>query len=88
MAIERVYYCESPDCNGGSLDGDKSPGHCRTASPPPYLPAGFIEVRLRDDGRGRAAPLLRLGLFDEVRGGTTVADDHSVGGRARRRGFR
>lgn len=50
VAIERTYYCESPDCGGGSLDGDKPPAHCQTATPPPYLPPGFIEVRLRDDG--------------------------------------
>lgn len=45
MAVDRVYYCESPDCHGGSLDGDKPPANARTGSPPPYLPSGFIETR-------------------------------------------
>lgn len=49
MAIERTYYCEAPDCHGGSLDGDKPPRHAATASPPPYLPRGFIETRSHDD---------------------------------------
>jgi hypothetical protein len=39
MSIDRVYYCEGPDCNGGD------PTHVRTATPLPYLPLGFIETR-------------------------------------------
>jgi hypothetical protein len=45
MAIERTYYCESPDCHGGSLDGDKPPASVSTASAPPYLPHDWIETR-------------------------------------------
>lgn len=50
MSIERTYYCEAPDCHGGSLDGDKPSLHVRTAQPPPYLPIGWIETRERLDG--------------------------------------
>jgi hypothetical protein len=49
MAIERTYFCESPDCHGGSLEGDKDPCHVSTGSEPPYLPGGFIETREVDD---------------------------------------
>lgn len=49
MSIERTYYCESPDCHGGSLDGDTPPAHVTTASAPPHLPGGFIETRERTD---------------------------------------
>jgi hypothetical protein len=35
MSIERVYHCDGPDCER----------HARTATPPPYLPSGFLEVR-------------------------------------------
>lgn len=45
MAIERTYYCEGPDC-GDKPEGN--PAHVTTATPPPHLPAGFIEARLRD----------------------------------------
>jgi hypothetical protein len=45
MSIERTYYCESPDCHGGSLDGDTPPASVETAAPPPYLPNGWIETR-------------------------------------------
>lgn len=47
MATEYTYYCEAPDCHGGSLDGDKPPLHARTGSAPPYLPSGFVETRER-----------------------------------------
>jgi hypothetical protein len=50
MSIERTYYCESPDCHGGSIDGDKPPASVSTASPPPYLPHGLVETREVDDG--------------------------------------
>lgn len=39
MGIERTYYCDGPDC------GDGQPVHTSTATPPPYLPIGFIETR-------------------------------------------
>jgi len=39
MAIERTYYCDGPDC------GDGQPCHSTTATPPPHLPSGFLEVR-------------------------------------------
>ena len=46
MAIERTYYCEGPDCGGeGGLSGGHTSCHVRTATPPPYLPPSFIEVR-------------------------------------------
>lgn len=45
MAIERTYYCEGPDC-GDAPEGD--PCHATTATPPPHLPSGFIEVRATD----------------------------------------
>jgi hypothetical protein len=47
MTIERTYYCEGPDC-GDVPEG--SPVHARTASPPPYLPVGFIETRVIEHG--------------------------------------
>jgi hypothetical protein len=51
MAVERTYYCEAPECHGGSLDGETPPCHATSASPPPHLPGGFIETRERcDDG--------------------------------------
>lgn len=37
MAIERIYHCDGPDCEV----------HVRTATPPPYLPVGFYELRER-----------------------------------------
>lgn len=46
MAVERIIYCEGPDCGGdGGLVGGHSSVHVRLATPPPYLPPGFIEVR-------------------------------------------
>lgn len=52
MAIERTYYCEGPDCGGeGGADSETtSPCHARTATPPPHLPSGFLEVRGREAG--------------------------------------
>lgn len=44
MAIERTYYCEGPDCD---------PVRATTASPPPHLPKGFIEVRESCDNEDR-----------------------------------
>jgi hypothetical protein len=35
MSVERILYCEAPDCER----------HVRSASPPPYIPGGFLEVR-------------------------------------------
>jgi hypothetical protein len=48
MSIQRTYYCDGPD-------PEKPEGRCMssasTASDPPYLPHGIIEVRERcDDG--------------------------------------
>lgn len=47
MSIDRIYICDGPDCGGeGGKDGaDAHPLHARTASPPPYLPPSFLEVR-------------------------------------------
>lgn len=46
MSIERTYYCEGPDCGGeGGLRGGHTSAHCTTATPPPHLPSGFVEVR-------------------------------------------
>jgi len=41
MSIERTYYSDNPDC------GDEEHGsvHATTATSPPHLPMGFIEVR-------------------------------------------
>lgn len=47
--IERTYYCEGPNCAHGD---DDTPSHSRTATPPPHLPVGFLEVR-----QGGAIPL-------------------------------
>lgn len=44
MAIERTYYCDAADC------GEGQPVHARTATPPPYLPVGIIEVRESSPG--------------------------------------
>jgi hypothetical protein len=49
MGIERTYYCEGPDC-GSEPGGITNPCHVSTASPPPYLPGGFIETRETEDG--------------------------------------
>lgn len=38
MSVDRIYYCEGPDCEA----------HAQTATPPPYLPISFIETRRRD----------------------------------------
>jgi hypothetical protein len=35
MSIERIYYCDGPDCEV----------HVGTATPPPYLPSGIMELR-------------------------------------------
>ncbi len=48
MSVQRTIYCEGPDCNDGS------PSHVSTASPPPYVPMGFIETR-ENDGTGGLA---------------------------------
>jgi len=34
VSIERAYHCDGPDCEV----------HTRTATPPPYLPPGFLRV--------------------------------------------
>lgn len=46
MSIERTIYCDGPDC------GDEEHGsrHASTATPPPYVPVGFMEVRTVDPG--------------------------------------
>lgn len=49
MSIERTYFCEAPECHGGSFDGEKPPVHVSTASEPPYLPGSFIETRQQDN---------------------------------------
>jgi len=42
MAVERVIHCDGPDC----------PTHIRTATPPPYLPRGYLLVQEgRPEGR-------------------------------------
>lgn len=40
MAIDRIYYCEAKECEG----------HAQTATPPPHLPPGFLEIRGREAG--------------------------------------
>jgi hypothetical protein len=50
VAIDRIYYCEGPDCGGeGGLAGGHTSCHVQTATAPPYLPPSFIEVREGDD---------------------------------------
>ena len=34
MSVQRTYYCDGPDCGA----------HATTATPPPYLPTGFLGV--------------------------------------------
>lgn len=48
MAIERTFHCDGPAEPGS--DEDRCPVHASTATPPPHLPVGIIEVRLRDSG--------------------------------------
>lgn len=45
MAIERTYYCDNPSCAADHPGDSETPLHACTATPPPYLPRGFIEVR-------------------------------------------
>jgi hypothetical protein len=45
MAIERVYWCDNPSCADQFPDDQDTPAHAKTASPPPHLPAGMLEVR-------------------------------------------
>jgi hypothetical protein len=46
MSIDRTYYCDGPDCGGdGGLKGGASSVHAQTATPPPHLPGGFLELR-------------------------------------------
>jgi hypothetical protein len=52
MSIERIYYCEGPDC-GDEQEGGVS-RHARTATPPPHLPVSFIETRERLNGEDYA----------------------------------
>lgn len=40
MSVQRTYYCEAPDCEA----------HASTATPPPYLPVGFLGVRESEPG--------------------------------------
>ena len=35
VGIERTYFCDAPDCDV----------HGASATPPPYIPWGFIETR-------------------------------------------
>lgn len=50
MSIERTYWCEGPDCDiprdEPVADEDRRPANVSTATPPPYLPPSFIEVRV------------------------------------------
>jgi hypothetical protein len=39
MAVERVIHCDGPDCEC----------HVQTASPPPYIPGFFLEVKQNGD---------------------------------------
>lgn len=48
MAVERIYYCDGPDC------GDGEPCHMTSSAPPPYLPGGFVETR-QSDASGEAS---------------------------------
>lgn len=52
MSIERTYWCEGPSCDiprdEPVADDDRKPAHATTATPPPHLPMGFIEVRQID----------------------------------------
>ena len=48
MSIERTYYCEGPDCGGKADDPDGTPRHATTATPPPYLPMGFLRVEAQE----------------------------------------
>ena len=51
MAVDRTIYCDGPDCGGeGGLHGGHSSCHVQTASPPPYIPIGFIETRTQING--------------------------------------
>jgi hypothetical protein len=43
MSVERTYYCDGPP--DPDSDEDRCLTHASTASPPPYLPRGIIEVR-------------------------------------------
>ena len=44
MSVSRTYHCDGPDCGGDG--GETTPTvHAETASPPPHLPSGFLEVR-------------------------------------------
>lgn len=45
VAIERTYYCDNPSCAEDHPGETSEPCHVRTATPPPYLPGGIIEVR-------------------------------------------
>ena len=47
MSIDRIYYCDGPNCGGegGKDSRDSSPVHAQTATPPPHLPSGFMELR-------------------------------------------
>lgn len=43
MAIERTYYCDNPTCMDDK-PGDGTPCHVRSATPPPYIPGGFVQT--------------------------------------------
>lgn len=47
MSIERVYYCDGPDCGDQHTGG--LPTHAKTKHPPPHLPFGMLEVRELDE---------------------------------------
>lgn len=47
MSVERIYICDSPEQNPERPDyeaGQPCGGNVRTATPPPYLPPGFLRV--------------------------------------------
>lgn len=50
MASERTYYCDWENCHGAKDDGGPTL-NMTTASEPPHLPIGLLEVRTRLEGR-------------------------------------
>ena len=87
MSIERTYYCDNADCADDKPGDGTEPARARTASPPPYLPKGIMEVREHGVWACLHCPYMNVGTVctkcGHPREGATSVGGRVVGGAAR-----